>query len=174
MSWFNDYEDFIRTMLELKDMNLHAVDNVVSKEPFEKLRHWLYCSINNKPCDFDLSFIPNKKLVDKLVDSIKEVKEVPICWREREYFRTMKSRIIEFEDCFDNKPVRNIRWDVSLVDTNSEEVKALKSENETLKSENEALKSEIESLKAELAKKKEEEDSGWVMEICGAILRGEI
>lgn len=168
MSWFNDYEDFIRTMFSLKDLNLYLVNNVENKEPFEKLRHWLYCSINNKPCDFDLSFIPNKKLVDKLVDFIQEVPS----YNPNAYFYIIQARMTEFEDCFDNKPVRNRRWDVSsLVNTDNKEVKVLKAE---LTKKNE----EVEALKAELAKKKEEEDSGWVrgsmMEICGAILRGEI
>lgn len=161
MSWFNDYEDFIKTVLELENSDLYKVTDVKNKEPFEKLRHWVYFSIRGKSCDLDL--IPNKKLENKLLDFINEVMEVPLDVRTGEYFKAMKSRMIEFEDCFDNKPVRNIRWDVSLVNTGSEEVKALKSENA-------ALKSEIESLKAELAKKKEK-DLDW-MEICGAILWG--
>ena len=67
----------------------------------------------------------------------------------------------------------------------NEKVEALKSKNEALKEELTRKdlelakkKEEVESLKAELAKKKEEEESGWVrgsmMEICGAILRGEV
>lgn len=160
MSWFNDYEDFIRAVYSLEYSDFSRLSDVNNAEPFEKLKHWLYCSIRNESCDFDLSFIPNKKLADKFV----ALKQKEGC-KEKGYLSILGSSMTEFEDCFDNKPVRNIRWDVSLVNTGSEEVKALKSENE-------ALKSEIESLKAELAKKKEK-GLDW-MEICDAILREDI
>lgn len=184
MSWFDNYKDFKDTIFSLDNghLYLYSVDNVENKEPFEKLRHWLYCKVNgidDKKCDFDLSFIPNKKLADKLVDFIQEVPSY-----KDAYFFVLKERIYKFEDCFGNKPVRKYERfkSDSLFENEKDKIEFITNPVGYLirldakhKAELAKKDEELEAMKAELAKKDEEEDSGWVEgsldRICSTILK---
>ena len=154
MEFWDSFDVFVEVFTRVGKKNRNTdtfpVNSPIS-DNVEKLRNWAYRKRNTQNWnEYDLSFITNEKLRLKLEDCLSTATSQD----GTAYFRYIYRNLYDFEDCFTNKPSRDIRWSLepsaSGIDTD---------ELNKLKADLVAKDNEIAELKKQL--EKDNESKGW-------------